>query len=61
MCKSCQNEIYDSSVGYEECACIDKMTEEEYDKYFCEQRKGCPYYKAQIDEYEYAKKLGVCI
>lgn len=60
-CRSCQNEMYDSSVGYSECRCMEQMTEEQYDKYFCEQKKGCPFFVEMVDEYEYGKSLGIFV
>ena len=62
MCKSCRNEIYDSSTGISECKCWEQMTEAEYDKYFAEEKKGCPFFKEYDKrEDEYFERLGAFI
>ena len=44
MCKSCQYETVDKKVG-SKCSCIDKMTVEQYDRFFCDRHAGCPFFK----------------
>lgn len=33
-----------------ECLMMDKMSEEEFDKYYCDGKDGCPYY--EMNDYD---------
>lgn len=48
-CWYCKHYWEDRSVGYAECEC-ESITEEELDKYFTEDEKGCPHYEEEIGE-----------
>lgn len=42
-CRKCTNDIKNKK-GVEMCKCCEEMTQKQYDKFFGDQKKGCPYY-----------------
>ena len=49
-CSSCEYIVYDKIRDIDKCLCTDKMTLKEYDKYFADRAKDCPYYKERVEK-----------
>lgn len=46
-CYTCRHFWEDMSTNSADCRQADKMSEEEYEKYFGDECEGCPYYEIQ--------------
>ena len=55
-CDNCRHMFVDRSVNACDCLRADDLTEEEFDRFFCEEVEGCPCWE-KIEEEEFDRWL----
>ena len=50
MCRGCKHLWEDASVNAFECKVAERLNEGELDKYFADDKDGCPYFEEEIEE-----------